>query len=150
MTFKDLLEQFSFDEIAPAFKTLWQRNAPEQAARLDMEGWREIYHSIQEIKPVHSPYYIRLGYRWESCVPMIDMNCAVYAKEDNGLCYPLSNHSHWAESIGMEIVVEEDVKITAEELAAGLLWEITYYGGTEAMSNENQERIFNRNKNANE
>ena len=31
MTFKDLLEQFSFDEIAPAFKTLWQRNAPEQA-----------------------------------------------------------------------------------------------------------------------
>lgn len=54
MTFKDLLEQFSFDEIAPAFKTLWQRNAPEQAARLDMEGWREIYHSIQEIKPVHS------------------------------------------------------------------------------------------------
>ena len=33
MTFKDLLEQFSFDEIAPAFKTLWQRNAPEQAAR---------------------------------------------------------------------------------------------------------------------
>ena len=34
MTFKDLLEQFSFDEIAPAFKTLWQRNAPEQAAGL--------------------------------------------------------------------------------------------------------------------
>ena len=66
MTFKDLLEQFSFDEIAPAFKTLWQRNAPEQA-------------------PVHSPYYIRLGYRWEGCVPMIDMNCAVYAKEDNAL-----------------------------------------------------------------
>ena len=46
MTFKDLLEQFSFDEIAPAFKALWQRNASEQAARLDMEGWRKIYHSI--------------------------------------------------------------------------------------------------------
>ena len=87
MTFKDLLEQFSFDEVAQAFKALWQRNAPEQAAQLDMEGWRKIYHSIQEIKPVHSSYYIRLGYRWESCVPMIDMNCAVYAKEDN-ICYP--------------------------------------------------------------
>ena len=80
---------------------------------------------------------------------MIDMNCAVYAKKDNALCYPLSNHSHWAESIGMGIVVAEDVKITPKELAAGLLWEITYYGGTEAMSNENQERIFNRNRNAN-
>ncbi len=121
MTFKDLLEQFSFDEIAPAFKTLWQRNAPEQAARLDMEGWRKIYHLIQEIKPVHSPYYIRLGYRWEGCIPMVDMNCSVYAKEDNALCYPLSNHSHWAESVGMEIVIGEDVKIAPKELVAGLL-----------------------------
>lgn len=47
MTFKYLLEQFSFDEVAAAFKTLWQRNAPEQAARLDMEGWRKIYLSMQ-------------------------------------------------------------------------------------------------------
>ena len=62
----------------------------------------------------------------------------------------LARHSQWAESIGMEIVVEEDVKITLKELAAGLLWEIAYYGGTEVMSNENQKRIFNRNKNANE
>ena len=86
MTFKDLLEQFSFDEVAPAFKALWQRNAPEQAARLDTEGWRKIYHSIQEIKPVHSPYYIRLGYRWESCVPMIDMMCADDRHELRCLC----------------------------------------------------------------
>lgn len=80
---------------------------------------------------------------------MVDMNCSVYAKEDNALCYPLSNHSHWAESVGMEIVIGEDVKIAPKELVAGLLWEITYYGGTEAMSNENQERFFNRSRNAN-
>lgn len=40
-------------------------------------------------------------------------------------------------------------KIAPKELVAGLLWEITYYGGTEAMSNENQERFFNRSRNAN-
>ena len=142
MTFKDLLEQFSFDEIAPAFKTLWQRNAPEQAARLDMEGWRKIYHSIQEIKPVHSPYYIRLEYRWEGCIPMIDMNCSVYAKNDNERCYPLSNHSQWAESIGMEIIIDDDVLISPQELTAGLLWEITYYGGTEEIAKRNMDRIF--------
>lgn len=150
MTFRDLLEQFGFDEIAPAFKALWQQNAPEQAVRFDMEGWRKIYHSIQEIKPVHSPCYIRLGYRWEGCMPMIDMNCSVYAKNDNERCYPLSNHSQWAESIGMEIMIDEDVQISPQELTAGLLWEITYYGGTEAMSNETQKCIFNRNGNANE
>ena len=150
MTFKTLLEQYSFDEIAPAFKALWQWNAPKQAARLQLEDWRRIYQSLKETKTTPSHYYIRLGCRWESCTPMIDMNCAVYAKEDNALCYPLSNHSHWAESVGMEIVVAEGVRITPKELAAGLLWEITYYGDTEAMSNENQERIFNRNKNANE
>lgn len=150
MTFKDLLEQFSFDEISTAFKALWQQNAPEQAARLDMEGWRRIYYLIQEIKPLPSPYYIRLGDRWEGCIPMVDMNCSVYAKEDDALCYPLSNHPDWAESVGMKIIAEEDVKITPKELAAGLLWEITYYDGTEAMSNENQKRIFNRSRNANE
>ena len=143
MTFKDLLEQFSFDEIIPAFKALWQRNAPEQAARLDMKDWRKIYRSIQEIKPVYSPYYIRLGYRWEGCIPMVDMNCSVYTKEDNALCYPLSNHLQWAESLGMEIIIDEDVQLSLQELNAGLLWEITYYGSTEAMSNENQKRIFN-------
>ena len=142
MTFKDLLEQFSFDEIAPAFKALWQRNASEQAARLDMEGWRKIYHSIQEIKPVHSPYYIRLEYRWEGCIPMIDMNCSVYAKNDNERCYPLSNHSQWAESIGMEIIIDDDVLISPQELTAGLQWEITYYGGTEEIAKRNMDRIF--------
>ena len=150
MTFKDLLEQFSFDEIAPTFKALWQQNVPEQAVRFDMEGWRKVYHSIQEIKPVHSPYYIRLGYRWEGCMPMIDMNCSVYAKNANERCYPLSNHSQWTESIGMEIMIDEDVQISPQELTAGLLWEITYYGGTEAMSNENRKCIFNRNGNTNE
>ncbi len=142
MTFKDLLEQFSFDEIAPAFKTLWQRNAPEQATRLDMEGWRKIYRSIQDIKPVHSSYYIRLGYRWEGCTPMVDMNCSVYTKDDNELLYPLSNHTHWAASIGMEIIIDENVQISPIELTAGLLWEITYYGGTEAMSNGKLKKLF--------
>ena len=33
----------------------------------------------------------------------------------------------------MEIVVDGDVQITPQELTAGLLWEITYYGGTEEL-----------------
>lgn len=142
MTFKTLLEQYSFDEIAPAFKALWQWNAPKQAARLQLENWQRIYQSLKETKTTPSHYYIRLGCRWESCTPMIDMNCSVYTKKGNSRCYPLSCHPLWAESIGMEIVVDKDVQISPVELTAGLLWEITYYGGTEAMSNENQKRIF--------
>jgi len=39
-------------------------------------------------------------------------------------------------------VVEKDIVITPQELVAGLLWEITYFGGTEEMAEENRKRIF--------
>ena len=42
-------------------------------------------------------------------------------------------------NLGMDILIDEDVEITPLELTAGLLWEITYYGGTEEMSHENQK-----------
>lgn len=47
--------------------------------------------------------------------------------------------------MGMEIVIDEDVLITSEELTTGLLWKITYYGGTEEISNGNRKLIFNKN-----
>ena len=74
---------------------------------------------------------------------MIDMNYSVYSKADNLRDCPMANYHSWAEILGMDILIDEDVEITPLELTAGLLWEITYYGGTEEMSHENQKRIFN-------
>lgn len=146
MTFKFLLSQYGFDEIAPVFRALWEQNAPEQAKHLNMEGWRKIYQSLQSLEAVPSQYYIQLVCRWESCSPMVDMNCSVYGKDNHCRYDSMSSYPSWAEVMGMEIIVDEDVQITPQELTAGLLWEITYYGGTEEMSRKNQERIFHRNK----
>lgn len=133
MTFGYLLSAYCFDEIVEEFKALWRVNAPEQADSLDLGGWRKIYQSLQELDAKPSSYYIRLRGRWEGCSPLVDMNCTVCEGGNDSLCSPMASHPSWAEVLGMEIVMDGDVQITPQELTAGLLWEITYYGGTEEL-----------------
>ena len=142
MTFKELFSQFSFAEIRSEFMNLWQINEPKLAGQLDMDKWERIYQKVQALEAKSSPYYIRLGWRWETCSPMIDMNCSVYGKADNHLDCPVACYSSWTEIAGMEVVVEKDVVITPQELVAGLLWEITYFGGTEEIARKNLDRTF--------
>lgn len=142
MTFKDLFSRFSFAEIKLAFVTLWRGNSTQSAGHLDFFEWARIYQSIQALQPNPTDCYIRLSARWEGCTPMIDMNCAVYNKKGNRLICPMACYPSWAETAGMEIVVEEDVEITPQELTVGLLWEITYFGGTEEMVRKNLLRPF--------
>lgn len=142
MTFKELFSQFSFAEIRPAFLNLWQTNEPKLVEHLDLDKWKRIYQNVQALEAKSSPYYIRLEWRWETCNPMIDMNCSVYDKADDCLdnsvaCYPL-----WPEIAGMEVVVAKGIVITPQELVAGLLWEITYFGGTEEIAQKNSGRTF--------
>lgn len=70
------------------------------------------------------------------------MNCSVYDKADNHLDCPVACYPSWSEIAGMEVVVEKDIVITPQELVAGLLWEITYFGGTEEIARNNMERTF--------
>ena len=142
MTFKELFSQFSFAEIKPVFLNLWQTNEPKLVEHLDLDKWERIYQNVQALEAKSSQYYIRLGYRWETCSPMTDMNCSVYDKADNHLDCPVACYPSWSEIAGMEVVVEKDFVITPQELVAGLLWEITYFGGTEEMAEENRKRIF--------
>lgn len=144
MTFRDLLSAYQFDGIVEEFKALWRINAPKQVDCLDLGGWRKIYQSLQTLEVKPSSYYIRLGCRWEGCSPLVDMNCAVCEKGTDSFYSPVASYPSWREVLGMEIVVDGDVQISLQELTAGLLWEITYYGGTEELSRKNQERIFSR------
>ena len=139
MNFKNLLEQYSFEDIFPDFMELWKINAPELAERLDKDGWKRIYQNIQSLNVNPSDYYILLVCRWKRCSPMLDMNCSVYSKSDHQLVCPMAAYSLWTEILEMDIQIDDDVEITAQELTAGLLWEITYYGSTEEMSNENRK-----------
>lgn len=143
MTFKELFSQFSFAEIKPAFLNLWQTNEPKLVGHLDLDKWERIYKKVQALETKVSQYYIRLGWRWENCSPMIDMNCSVYSKVDNHLECPVSCYPSWPKIAGMEVVVERNIVITPQELVAGLLWEITYFGPTEEIVRKNMERKFN-------
>ena len=116
LTFKSLLTRFSFDDILPEFKALYQRNQPKQAQHANWEAYRCVYQKLQTHDVSESQYAIYLVSRWEGCSPMIDMNCSIH--------------------------IDEDVTITLQELTAGLLWEITYYGETEEMVQEHLEKLF--------
>lgn len=142
MTFKELFSQFCFAEIKPAFLNLWQTNEPKRVGHLDLDKWERIYKKVQALETKASQYYIRLGWRWENCSPMIDMNCSVYSKVDNHLDCPVASYPSWSVIAGMEVVVERDVVVTPQELVAGLLWETTYFGGTEEIARKNMERTF--------
>lgn len=58
MNFKNLLEQYSFEDIFPDFMELWKINAPELAERLDKDGWKRIYQNIQSLNVNPSDYYL--------------------------------------------------------------------------------------------
>lgn len=65
MTFKKVFLQFSFAETRPAFLQLWKTNEPKLAGHLDLDKWERIYQEVQSLVSKVSPYYIRLGWRWE-------------------------------------------------------------------------------------
>ena len=107
MTFKELFSQFSFAEIRPAFLNLWQTNEPKQVGHLDLGKWERIYQNVQALEAKSTQYYIRLVWRWETCSPMIDMNCSVYDKADNHLDCPVACITYFG---GTEEMAEENRK----------------------------------------
>lgn len=127
-TGKKLFNRYSFAEIATAFTALWKYNEPKKAERLDLVQWEKLYQSIRQKDTKTFDCYIVVGWRWEGCYPKIGMNCAVFIRKDHRLLHTVAEHPSWAEILGMEIIVEEEVQITPRELAAGMLWEMTYYG----------------------
>ena len=54
----------------------------------------------------------------------------------------MATYPKWSEILGMRIIIEYDIIIRPQELIAGLLWEITYYGETEEMVQEHLEKLF--------
>lgn len=142
LTFKYLLTRFSFDDILSDFKTLYQRNAPKSFLKANWEAYRKVYLFLQQLKLSESKYCIYLASRWEGCSPLIDMNCYIYDKNGDEICQPMATYPIWSEILNMRIIIEYDMIIRPQELTAGLLWEITYYGETDKMIQEHLEKMF--------
>ena len=142
LTFKYLLTRFSFDDILSDFKTLYQRNAPKSFLKANWEAYRKVYLFLQQLKLSESKYCIYLASRWEGCSPLIDMNCSIYDKNGDEICQPMATYPIWSEILNMRIIIEYNMIIKPQELTAGLLWEITYYGETDKMIQEHLEKMF--------
>lgn len=142
LTFKYLLTRFSFDDILSDFKVLYQRNIQESYLKADWEAYRKVYQYLQQLELSESKYCIYLASRWEGCSPLIDMNCSIYDKNKDEIYQPMATYPKWSEILGMRIIIEYDIIIRPQELTAGLLWEITYYGETEKMVKEHLEGMF--------
>lgn len=128
MTFGGLLTRYQFEDIVQEFVHLWEHNTAQPLKDTDIKNLKTIYSYLQALQPTQSRYYIRLYNRWENCSPMVDMNCSIYGINDNKLICPVAAYPILSEVLDMNILINEDVLMTPQELNAGLLWEITYYG----------------------
>ena len=117
MTFKELLDSVSFDDVA------------EQIVRLypDMEnslGWYKLHFDMLRLmKPEHHD-----GANDDVChITMEDW------EDDSGLHLDASpmEGDFWEHSLTKELIIAPDVKATNAELAACCLWHTSFYGFTE-------------------
>ena len=126
MTVLELFKKYDCDSILPHLDHLFVVNSGHHLSDASIEVFRGIYnHWAQcEIRPTNC--HIRLVSRWEHTSPSIDMNCHV--KENSTFCYSVADQKDMIEVLSMKVKVDKDVEISEVELAAGLFWEMTYYG----------------------
>ena len=109
MTVSELFKKYDFENILPHLDHLFMVNSGRHFSEASIEVFRDLYKHWTECETKPTKCHIRLVSRWEHTSPSIDMNCHV--KEKNVFCYA--------------------VAVSEVELAAGLFWEMTYYGPKE-------------------
>ena len=126
MTVSELFKKYDFESVLPHLDHLFVVNSRHHLSDASIEVFREIYnHWVQcETKPTNC--HIRLCSRWEYTSPSIDMNCHV--REKTTFCYSVADQKDMIEVLSMKVRVDKDIEISEVELAAGLFWEMTYYG----------------------
>ena len=130
MTVLDLFRKYDFESLLPHFDHLFVVNSKHHLSVASVEVFRGIYnHWTNECEPKPTCLYIELASRWEMTNSLIDWNCSVNDKK--GLLHSAAEHKDKIEVLGMKVRVDKDVEISEVELAAGLFWEMTYYGPKE-------------------
>ena len=139
-TFKSLLSRLSFDNILPAFKAIYQKLRPDLFEQTDWNIYQDIYQDLRTHEADTSQYFILIFERWEDA-SYPGSNCCVGYEEGDNYDYRaiIGGYPFLSEILGMEITISNGITLTPQELAAGLLWEITYYGGSEEMAKYNFE-----------
>jgi hypothetical protein len=126
MTVLELFRKYDFDSVLPHLDHLFVVNSGRHFSDASIEVFRGLYKKWAECETKPTKCYIRLVSRWEYTSPSIDMNCHV--KDKTTFCYSVADQKDMIEVLGMKVKVDKDVEISEIELAAGLFWEMTYYG----------------------
>ena len=126
ITVLELFKKYDFESVLPHLDHLFVVNSRHHLSDKSIEVFRCIYNhwAQSETKPTNC--HIRLCSRWEYTSPSIDMNCHV--REKTTFCYSVADQKDMIEVLSMKVRVDKDVEISEVELAAGLFWEMTYYG----------------------
>ena len=112
MKLHELLERTPFDAIAPHIVRIF----PEQTSQLP--HYKEAYDILRHTSPAQTNEQIIV--RW--C--RVDEEYGEEPYISVGNC----EGDFWESNLGKEVVVAEDVKLSNEELAAHVMWSITFYG----------------------
>ena len=125
-TFKSLSSRLSFDNIFPAFKAIYQKLKPDLFEQTDWNIYQDIYQDLRTREADTSQYSILIFERWEDASSP-GSNCCVGYEDGKAYDYrTIGGYPFLSELLGMEITISNDITFTPQELAAGLLWEITY------------------------
>lgn len=126
MTFKELLEQVSFDEIAPLISKMYP----------DMKGAEGLFKMHYDMLRLITPK-VHEDANSNNCIISIETD-----EDGEHLdAYPMEG-DYWEHSLTKEIKVEPNVKATLPEIAACCLWHTSFYGFTPKQQDNTYHEIF--------
>ena len=129
MTLKELIAQVSFDELLPALKTMTRGNENS------LYAFREAYDRLRLMEP-EPDFKGEIHVGWHGGM----------FGEDKWIGVSDLSGDYWSKNLSKEIIVEEGIQLTLNELAAHCLWEITFYGFSEDEITNTFDKMLGRNK----
>ena len=127
MTLKELITQVSFDNLLPYLKTLIVEN------ERSLYAFREAYDRLRLMEP--APNFVgEIHVEWHQ---------GILEEDDKWIGVSPMHDTSWEEDLAKEIVVEKDIQLSTEELAARCLWEITHYSFSPQEIKTHLDRMLN-------
>ena len=121
MTFKELLNSVTFDEVAPCLLQMYP------GAEGNLKWYKIHFDMLRQMTPKHH-------YDANSDVCNISMS----GMEDGGFrlnAYPMEG-DYWEHSLTKEIILAPDVKATNAEIVACCIWHTSFYGFVDKQAQE--------------
>ena len=131
-----LFRAVTFTEVAPELT----KRYPEHADAVMLEGYANAYAALRLIEPLDTDWRLIL-----TTVPP-DLELEVESYVDVGALDPAGEEfgidfSPWPEILGMRISADSMVRYPKAEIAAHLLWELTFYGFSDGEAQAKLEQL---------